>query len=87
MLDTVLGINEDGLDEQDSTYLSFLAHYETLGIATLASFMRKDPRELTEKIEPFLLGRNFIKIEKSGRQLTPYGRAALQRHKNSFKSS
>lgn len=73
LLDEVLDIDEDGISNDDINYLQYLQKNGVVGLANLASYMRKQPEEIQFKIEPHLLSKGLIQINKSGRSLTQLG--------------
>jgi len=72
-LDDILGIDEDGVNDQDQDYLSYLADNSTVGLETMAGKLRVDKKEVLKKIEPFLLEKGWVKITGKGRRLTKAG--------------
>jgi len=73
ILDDILGIDEDGVNDQDQDYLSYLADNNVVGLETMAGKLRVDKKEVLKKIEPFLLERGWVKITGKGRRLTEAG--------------
>lgn len=70
---TMLGIDEDGLDELDRSILnSIIKNYDggPVGIETLSLLLGEDKRTLEEVYEPYLVKMGFIKRTNRGRVVT-----------------
>jgi len=72
-LDLLLGIDEDGATDQDLDYMTFLGGNKVVGLDTMAGYLRCDKKEIMERMEPFMLEKQWIKITGKGRMLTPEG--------------
>jgi Holliday junction DNA helicase RuvB len=71
-----LGIDENGLDRQQQTYLKTLAEQPTgrMAVQALASILGLDPNTLMYTVEPVLMKRGLICRTSGGREITPTGR-------------
>jgi Holliday junction resolvasome RuvABC ATP-dependent DNA helicase subunit len=76
-LDDVLGIDDEGATDNDINYMKFVAKNGTVGVDNIANFFHKDPREIKEDIEPFLLGKAWIRTTSRGREVTDEGKRKL----------
>jgi len=72
-LDNMLGIDEDGANDQDMDYLEYLSVNNTVGLDTMAGKLRVDKQEILQHIEPFLLEKGWVRITGRGRRLTDAG--------------
>lgn len=77
IMDSILGLDPDGATDLDSQYLEYLAENGIASIATLAGYLKIEKQEILERIEPFLLERQWIKITGKGRVLTQKGREKI----------
>jgi Holliday junction resolvasome RuvABC ATP-dependent DNA helicase subunit len=69
------GIYWGGLTAKDFRYLYLLSESKApVGVKTLASQMRVPDQELIENVEPLLCHYGFVKLGKSGRELTMQGK-------------
>jgi Holliday junction DNA helicase RuvB len=73
MLDDILGIDEDGANDQDRDYLEYLAENTTVGLETMAGKLQVEKQEILKTVEPFLLSKGWITIVSRGRRLTDSG--------------
>ena len=74
-----MGIDADGLDRNDRTYLDYLQQSGTAGLGTVAAYLGLDRVTVAETIEPFLVQEGFITVGPRGRKLgykPPNGTAA-----------
>lgn len=74
IMDSILGIDEDGATDLDCKYLEYIAANGITSLATLAGFLKIDKQEVVDRIEPFLLEKQWIAITNKGRILTKKGR-------------
>lgn len=74
MMDSILGIDENGANDLDRNYLEYIATNGIASLATLAGFLKIDKEEILDRIEPFLLEKQWIQITNKGRILTKMGR-------------
>ena len=77
---TLLGLREDGLNEQDVRYLKLLKETflaRPVGIGTIAAALGEDITTIEESIEPFLLQQGFVTRTAKGRVLMASGAALL----------
>jgi Holliday junction DNA helicase RuvB len=68
-----LEVDSLGLDRQDLSYLTTIAHHYKggpVGIETLAAILSEQPDTIEEVIEPYLLQQGFIQRTTRGRVLT-----------------
>lgn len=68
----MLGVNAQGLNDQDQTYLRVLADIFSggpVGLNTLASTLGEDPGTLEDTVEPYLLQEGLIQRTARGRML------------------
>jgi len=74
----ILGVDSNGLTRVDRKMLSYMTKVNTfVGLDTLEALMNLSKKEIKENIEPFLLRREFIIRQSSGRIITPRGRKAI----------
>ncbi len=73
-MDSILGIDEDGAGDLDRNYLEYIGTNGIASLATLAGFLKIDKQEIVDRIEPFLLEKQWIQITNKGRILTQQGR-------------
>lgn len=76
-----LGVDENGLTEQDRRYLSTLMNHFKLrpaGIDTLCGALNDDKKTIENTVEPYLIQRGYITKTPKGRVLTEVGRAIAQ---------
>ncbi len=74
IMDSILGIDKDGASDLDRNYLEYIADNGIASLATLAGFLKVDKQELLDRVEPFLLEKQWIQITNKGRVLTNRGR-------------
>jgi holliday junction DNA helicase RuvB len=77
----IIGIDRNGLDTLDRSYLkTLLTIYKgrPAGAAALAASIQEESRTLTDVVEPFLLYLGLIARTPAGRQLTDSGRALAE---------
>jgi Holliday junction DNA helicase RuvB len=74
VMDSVLGIDENGANDLDRNYLEYIATNGIASLATLAGFLKITREEIVDRIEPFLLEKQWIQITNKGRILTNMGR-------------
>jgi Holliday junction DNA helicase RuvB len=70
---SMLGIDEEGLDEIDrKILLSLVEHYKggPAGINTIAVVVGEEPETIEEVYEPFLIQKGFLKRTPRGREVT-----------------
>jgi Holliday junction DNA helicase RuvB len=77
IMDSILGIDADGAGDLDRNYLDYIANNGIASLATLAGFLKIDKQEIVDRIEPFLLEKQWIQITNKGRILTKHGRDKL----------
>lgn len=77
IMDAILGLDRDGATDLDSQYLEYLAENGIASIATLAGYLKIEKQEILERIEPFLLEKQWIQITGKGRVLTQRGREKI----------
>lgn len=75
IMDSILGIDQDGATDLDRTYIEHIATHGIASLATLTGVLKVDAKEVVEDIEPFLLEKQWIAITGKGRVLTETGRA------------
>lgn len=83
MLDDLLGIDEDGATKNDILYLRYLEANGASGVVNVASFLKKDAKEVETDVEPFLMAKGWVGRARRGRELTQLGRAKLLELKDS----
>ena len=71
-----LGIEKDGLDKRDISYLECLRNSKTLSLTTISSKLSEHPQDIT-RIESTLIKQDLIEITRSGRTLTEKGKARI----------
>lgn len=79
-----LGIDEEGLDENDRRYLSVLGDRFAggpVGLKAISNTMNEDSSIIEDVIEPFLLRKNFINRTNKGRILTSNARSYILKTK------
>ena len=79
------GIDENGLDALDRTYMETIAQtYEggPVGVEAVAASMGEDAGTLQDVVEPYLLQVGFLARTRIGRQITPKGQNWLKNSKN-----
>ena len=74
VMDSILGIDENGANDLDRNYLEYIATNGIASLATLAGFLKISKEEIVDRIEPFLLEKQWIQITNKGRILTNMGR-------------
>jgi len=79
MMDSILGIDEHGATDLDRHYMEYLAENKIASLATLAGYLKVDKQEIIDRIEPFLLEKQWIHITGKGRVLTELGRRQLSK--------
>ncbi len=69
-----LGVDENGFDELDLSFLDLLAKAKgrAIGLSTIAAALSEDERTIEDIIEPYLLANNYI-------ERTPKGRIATKK--------
>ncbi|MHA2063517.1 MAG: Holliday junction DNA helicase RuvB C-terminal domain-containing protein [Candidatus Thorarchaeota archaeon] len=72
-LDDMLGIDEDGANDQDKDYMEYLSENKTVGLETMAGKLRIDKLEILKHVEPFLIGKGWVQVTGRGRRLTEAG--------------
>lgn len=73
-------ITDIGLTPQDFDYLRCLdSSRKPMGVKTIAAQLEAADATVTKDIEPFLRYLNYIQFTKSGREITPVGKLALQK--------
>lgn len=77
-----IGIYEDGLNELDVRYLNLLKDNKSIGLKTISQILNLDERTIVNKIEPYLLKKNFILKTSLGRMLTNLGEDYLKSNFN-----
>lgn len=71
-----LGIDENGLTEQDLRYLGTIAknfQMKTVGIDTLCSALNDDKTTIERTVEPYLIQKGYVRKTPRGRVLTEEG--------------
>ncbi len=77
------GIDGEGLTELDRAYIAALANATSpMGLNTLASILRQEPRTISEVVEPHLLSLGKLEITAKGRVLTDGFRGPLETGSN-----
>lgn len=74
VMDSILGIDENGANDLDRNYLEYIATNGIASLATLAGYLKISKEEIVDRIEPFLLEKQWIQITNKGRILTNMGR-------------
>ena len=78
-------ITPEGLNGQDFDYLRTLdTSRKALGVKTIAAQLDLNDLEVQKNIEPFLRHLNLIQYTKSGREITPLGKAVLRKYDNTI---
>lgn len=67
------GIEEDGCTRSDIDYMRILHQNTRVGLTSMASMLCLSIEEVRDKIEPWLLGIEYIRITPKGRELTEKG--------------
>ena len=69
-----LGVDENGFDELDLSFLNLLAKAKgrAIGLSTIAAALSEDERTIEDIIEPYLLANNYV-------ERTPKGRIATKK--------
>jgi Holliday junction DNA helicase RuvB len=75
---TRLGIDVNGLTKRDRDLLTYVSSKGCVGLETLEAVLNTPKKDIKDKVEPFLLRRNFISRHATGRIITERGRAALR---------
>ena len=66
-----LGVNENGFDELDISYLKLLCEAKKpLGLSTISAALSEDEETIEDVIEPFLLANGYIERTARGRLAT-----------------
>jgi len=78
LLDELLGIDGEGATKNDIQYLEYLEVNGVSGVANLAGWLRKDPKDVEAKMEPFLMAKGWVARTRRGRELTPLGKMKLK---------
>jgi Holliday junction DNA helicase RuvB len=68
-----LGTDHNGLTEDDKKYLKFLKANGSIGLNSLAAALDTEPNNIKEIIEPYLIRLGLVRMNRSGRMLTPMG--------------
>ena len=71
-----LGVDENGLTEQDQRYLGTMAkmfQMKTVGIDTLCSALNDDKSTIEKTVEPYLIQKGYVRKTPRGRVLTEEG--------------
>jgi Holliday junction DNA helicase RuvB len=79
------GIDENGLDALDRTYMETIAQTYVggpVGVEAVAASMGEDAGTLQDVVEPYLLQVGFLARTRIGRQITPKGQNWLKNSKN-----
>nr|MBP7859889.1 Holliday junction branch migration DNA helicase RuvB [Patescibacteria group bacterium] len=77
----VLGVDNEGLNEEDTKYLTTLVKsFEggPVGLSTLAIALSEDKGTLEDVTESFLIQKGFIKKTAKGRVITESGKSHIQ---------
>jgi Holliday junction resolvasome RuvABC ATP-dependent DNA helicase subunit len=74
----IIGIDDNGLTKRDKLYLGYLAETGQCGLDTLEAYLNVPKRDIKDKIEPWLLRKNLVARQSSGRALTPRGAMAAR---------
>lgn len=69
ILQTILGVNKDGLNESELSYIKLLRSLGTASINTLALTLNIPKQVILTEIEPKLIKRNILTISSKGRTL------------------
>jgi Holliday junction DNA helicase RuvB len=77
MMDSILGIDEHGATDLDCKYMEYLLENKLASLVTLAGYLKVDKQEILDRIEPFLLEKQWIQITSKGRTLTALGRKRI----------
>lgn len=73
----ILGINELGCDKNDQKYLDYVKGHGPVSLSNIARFLNVEEKEVREKIEPFLIRKEWIEITSKGRVVTDSGYKTL----------
>ena len=65
-----LGIDEYGRDKLDRAYIEYVYHHGILAVSNIAKYLNVSEAEVKDKIEPYLVRRNWIIVAQKGRKLT-----------------
>jgi Holliday junction DNA helicase RuvB len=69
----ILGINELGCDKNDQRYLDYVKERGPVSLSNIARYMNVEEKEVKEKIEPFLIRKEWVEITSKGRVITNSG--------------
>jgi len=74
----ILGVDKYGLTKLDRKLLNYLSKRSSpIGLETLSMIMRMPKKDVQGEVEPFLLRKNYISRQSSGRIITKEGRRAI----------
>jgi len=69
----ILGLDGNGCDINDRKYLDYVKNHGPVSLANIARFLNIVEKEVKEKLEPFLIRKEWINITAKGRVITPIG--------------
>lgn len=69
----ILGINELGCDKNDQKYLDYVKERGPISLSNISQFLDVEEKEVKEKIEPFLIRKEWVQITSKGRVITNSG--------------
>ena len=69
----ILGINELGCDKNDQRYLDYVKERGPISLSNISQFLDVEEKEVKEKIEPFLVRKEWVQITSKGRVITNSG--------------
>lgn len=65
----LVGIDENGFDEMDRSYLDTIERFQPIGLTNLAAAIGATPETVIKYIEPIMLARDIVTITREGRSL------------------
>lgn len=71
------GVDSDGCDKTDISYMEILAEHKKVGLNTLISMLGVSAEEIQTIVEPWLLKKGYITITPRGRTLTLSGKQRM----------
>lgn len=66
----ILGIDKHGCDRTDQKYLGYVKDHGPVSLSNIARFLNVAEKEVKEKIEPYLIRKEWINITAKGRVIT-----------------
>lgn len=72
----IIGIDVNGLTKRDRLYLAYLTETGQCGLDTLEAYLNMPKKDIKDKVEPWLLRKNLVLRQSSGRAITSRGMKA-----------